>query len=535
MTSPLILVILLSTLVIGTLATAIAARQRAKFAPEMAIVFVSLTLLLWMIVGAVLPMSLTLLRWSTIQGEIGLELLVEAISWRSTLYLLIIVDVVLIFTRPHFKTASLEKNSSPSHWLVLPIIMLMVLSGLLAILANSLAGLVISWTILVINLFGFLWIAAEPNLQLRQALLNVGSLLLGVGFLWLAAAALNGSTPVISGIENWPEKAIIWTSLAGLVLLGAIPFQWWRSPGFQSGQSPATTIIFQLVPTIVGGSLLARMAVTNISNTAYLLFVTGFGLLGVLVGLSLAWVHLGTPRKSLSGLLLAEAGMVALVAVWASPTAAVSQVGVFALSLAALYLTGEKPAWKFNWPIIVPVAAITGMPITIGFLGLSGLYGSWLDRGLLPLLLVTVLLSVPLVAVSLLAWRSEAPVSIKTTHDRFQPILATVGMVILSLGLLTLPRYTTASTDILIWFFLLVSGVGGVALAWYAARGHLVWEDLSEAMRLNIPTQQIRELLQALASRIVLFIREAATILEGEGGMLWVLVLIIVLWLARRG
>ncbi len=67
--------------------------------------------------------------------------------------------------------------------------------------------------------------------------------------------------------------------------------------------------------------------------------------------------------------------MVILVGVWAGPTATLAQVGVFSLAMAAFFLVSEKPPWRFNWPLIMPVAAIAGIPLTIGFVGLDGLLG----------------------------------------------------------------------------------------------------------------------------------------------------------------
>jgi hypothetical protein len=42
------------------------------------------------------------------------------------------------------------------------------------------------------------------------------------------------------------------------------------------------------------------------------------------------------------------------------------------------------------------------------------------------------------------------------------------------------------------------------------------------------------QLLAQIGSGLDSFIRETAAILEGEGGMLWLLVFLVVIWLARR-
>ena len=535
MITSVLLVIILLFLTVGVVVTVIAAWRKAWFAPEITIAFVTFSLLLWLLLGSNLPHSLTLVKWSAGGVETNWSLLVDTLTWRSSLYLLLLSTAALLVARPQLKPGAPDINISPTQWLLLPIILLLVLTGLLAILANSLAGLASSWTILATSWFAFVWSAGQPIKQVRRTLTYGGTLLLGVAFLWLAEAALPGSLSGASDGENWSEPAIIWASLAAMVYLGAIPFQWWRSIDQWGKFSTSTIALIHLVPGIVGGSLLARMASFNVTNTGYLLFATGFGLIGYLIGISMAWIHLGNPRKSLSGLILAEAGMVMLVGVWASPTAVVAQVGVFSLAMAAFYLVSEKPQWRFNWPIIMPVIAIAGMPLTVGFLGLASLYGSWLDHDLLSLMLVTVFLNIPLIAVAILAWRSEETLTRRESFDRFQPILDAGGLVLLSLGLFALPDFSLASRDILLWLSLVLAGIGGIALAWFAGRSSLAQTDLKDAFRLNIPRDQAQKLFGQLASGITLVVREAITILEGEGGMLWVVVLIIVMWLARRG
>jgi len=530
-----LLVIVLLFLTVGLVVTAIAAWRKARFAPEIAITFVTLSLLIWLLLGTNLPQSLTLVKWSAGGVELSWSLLVDRLTWRSTIYLLLLSIVALLIARPQLKPKAQDLKISPTQWLLLPILLFLVLTGLLAIWADSLAGLASSWTILAISWFVFISIAGWPITQVRRTLTYGGTLLSGVIFLWLAEASLPSSLSSISDGENWSEPAIIWTSLAAMVYVGAIPFQWWRSVDQWNKLSTSATALIHLVPGIVGGSLLARIAAFDATNSGYLLFVTGFGLIGYLVGITMAWVHLGKPRKSLSGLILAEAGMVMLVGVWATPMAVVAQVGVFTLAMAAFYFVSESPNRRFSWPIIIPVAALAGMPMTLGFLGLTGLYGSWLDRELLPLMLVSAFLNVPLIAGSILAWRSEELLTRKEPFDRFQPILDAGGLALLSLGLFALPDISLVSSDLLVLLSLGLTGIGGIALAWFAGRTPLAQIDLKDAFRLNLPRDQVQKLFKQLVAGITLVVREAVTILEGEGGMLWVVVLVIVMWLARRG
>ncbi len=529
-----LLVIILVFLTVSLIVTVIAAWRKVPIAYELALTFVAIGLFLWLLLGFDLPHLLTLLQWAGTRENIRWSLLVDTVTWRFGLYLLLLCTTTLLIARPQLKPVAQESEISTSQRWALPILLLLLLTGLLAILAENLAAMASSWTILVISWFMLFWIGGRPIIQLRRALILAGTLLLGVGFLWLAEAALPGSIPGKSNSQDWSEPAIIWASFAAMVYIGAVPFHWWRTIVQTRRLTTPTTALIQLVPVVVGGSLIARIAAFETTNTGYLLFMTGFGLIGFLAGISVAWMHLGKPRNSLAGFILAEAGSVMLVGVWASPSAVVGQVGVFTLAMASFYMVSEKPRWRFNWPIIIPVAAIAGMPLTVGFTGVAALYGSWLDHDLLALTLVAAFLNVPLIAVALLAWRSEEPIMSTLPFDRFQPFLERGGLALLSLGLLTLPDFPQTSNDVLILLSILLAGVGGIALAWFAAHTSLAQADLKDAFRINLPREQAKIIIEQFSAGITLIVRETISILEGEGGMIWVVVLIIVMWLARR-
>ena len=529
-----LLVIILLFLTVSLIVTVIAAWRKVRITFELALAFVAIGLFLWLLLGFDLPHSLTLWQWAARGENIRWSLLVDTLTWRFGLYLLLLCIATLLIARPQLKPGAQESKFSTGQRSALPILLFLLLTGLLAILADNLVAMASSWTILVISWFVLFWIGGRPIIQVRRALTLGGTLIFGVGFLWLAETALPGSISGNSDGQDWSEPAIIWASMAAMVYLGAVPFQWWRSI-IQTGKlSTSTTALIQLVPAIVGGSLLARIAGFETTNTGYLLFMTGLGLIGYLVGISVAWMHLGKPRKSLAGLILAEASMVMLVGLWASPSAVVAQVGVFTLAMASFYMISEKPQWLFNWPIIVPVAAIAGMPMTVGLTGVVGLYGSWLDHNLLALTLVAAFLNVPLIAVALRAWRSEEPIIHTAPFDRFQPFLERGGLVLLSLGLLTLPDFPQTGNDVLILLSILLAGAGGIALAWFTAHTSLAHADLKDAFRINLPRDRAKKIIGQFLAGITLIVRETISILEGEGGMIWVVVLIIVMWLARR-
>jgi hypothetical protein len=70
-------------------------------------------------------------------------------------------------------------------------------------------------------------------------------------------------------------------------------------------------------------------------------------------------------------------------------------------------------------------------------------------------------------------------------------------------------------------------------LGWYVYKNPEVREAIGKAVQVSLPHYQGSRVLRSITSGAGLLVREAAAILEGEGGMLWLLVLVVILWLAR--
>jgi hypothetical protein len=84
------------------------------------------------------------------------------------------------------------------------------------------------------------------------------------------------------------------------------------------------------------------------------------------------------------------------------------------------------------------------------------------------------------------------------------------------------------------WLAVLVTIGGSLLLSRYEAQVQDAQLSARRALHLGFVGRRIMQLLARIGSWLDSFIRETVAILEGEGGMLWLLVFVVVIWLARR-
>jgi len=238
------------------------------------------------------------------------------------------------------------------------------------------------------------------------------------------------------------------------------------------------------------------------------LLVTLFGLVGLFVGSALTWRHMENASLALPYLTLAVGG---------------------------LFLAALIPKQRLAWFVIVPIAALAGLPLTAGFYGLALLYDAWLEDGRLILVLITGLLCVPFITAAIL-------VSIKNNSENHMPITSTwtqirifVGLLLPTIGLLTFPNFDLSELNWISIVAIFLSAILGVVLSQYSKLVGKIQTSLNSTERIRLPQEEIYLALITISRKIRVIIRDAAAIFEGEGGMLWLLVLVLIVWLAVRG
>ena len=81
---------------------------------------------------------------------------------------------------------------------------------------------------------------------------------------------------------------------------------------------------------------------------------------------------------------------------------------------------------------------------------------------------------------------------------------------------------------------IVVAIAGGLGLSRYETRLQDAQLALRQALHLGFAGRRLLRFSASVGSGLDRIVRELAAILEGEGGMLWLLVFVVVIWLARR-
>lgn len=380
------------------------------------------------------------------------------------------------------------------------VIWLLAAATVAAVSAETVAAIMTSWTAVIV-----VWLWLLPQKRTTYWLLLP---LLG---LWGAAS-----------LGQWP----VWASgvlLATAVLqMGVWPFSGWRILG-EELPAPLIILLYTYLP-ITGLALLARFPETSQIGQGYGLIVTALGLLGVLMGLRQTWSQLLNPTRAVAGLAQVQVNVALLAAVWGGREAAWAEAQVL-LAIAVLYLAvGQVQAkWQLISPLLA-LAALAGLPLTAGFVGRVALYTVWWENGQILLVLVLALLHIPLITAGFwLMWP-------RTAVEAPSPLVLGTWFLPL-LGLITLAGLGNA--PFFVWPTVLLPFILGLIATRFGSELGEVRTILRRAFMFSWPHFLPRQLFSSSLTSLGLALREAARILEGESGLLWLLTFVVILLLVQ--
>lgn len=523
----------LGVLLAGTAIVALLAWRRPQFAPLSTGIVLAVTLLVWLVAGQNLPLG-------PLPGDLQAAVTispgnwrVNAPAWQLSFFFLLMMESIVVVSLSHYERRDWIRDQSVRQKAVFPAILLTSAAALLTVWMANIAGLLTSWVVLTFAWLLLLWAMTGEQVSAKRLLPRGGAMLLGVLLLWLAAAlsGMEGNDRVLQAASSGRVNIIL--LLAAMVPLGALPFQWWRPLAWSLPSE--TAVIVHLAPVVAGASLLTRVeSLAPGQDAAYLLVTTALGLIGMLVGISIAWMYVASPDRALSGLALAQAGIVVLAAGWVGATGVLAASRILLLGIGGLYLAARWSPRKLPWPAIVPLLALAGFPLTAGNAGLVELYDAWLTDQRAVLLIIGVLLSMFLLAAGILIVRREMP---RTDLSKAAPPIRVrhyLALALPSIGLLALPGSAASDTFLWTWIAIIVAIGGSLVLSLYETRIQDAQLALRRALHLGFLARRLLQLLARAGSGLDNLVREMAAILEGEGGMLWLLVFVIVIWLARQ-
>lgn len=488
-------------LLLGAAACVILLRFRPAWVWPTAVSLLGLTLLTWLILRSQLPLQATFLAWSTGGFLPDWIWRVDDTGWGLTVWLLLLTTAVSL--RPLLqKTKPFDKPTAPAS------ILLLTAAALSAIWSDSFTGLLAGLTLLLAGWLALLWLAGERS---NTFLIKGSFLLLG---LMLA----------------WPIGSSRTALLAAALLLNVWPLPLWQPRTSEVGS--AITTLAPLLPPLGGALLLLRLVPVAQLSPGISLLLTVLGLVGVMRGVQLAWNRLHLPGYAVTALLLAQSHLLLLAAIWVGVAGAAAELRVLLLAGGTLYLLVTQPGTP-GWLRLpvggVAVASLAGLPLTAGFASRSGLYAIWVADGRWALVLALALLHLPLIMAGVWLLLAKSTEVAETENHMPQSRLHEVLPALPALGLFSVSNVLWGNVPLLAWVAILGAAVVGVALPRFVGEAQDVRLTLRQALGTDRLAVGKLPTLKQLGLGVQTAVNDAADILDGDSGLLWLLLLAVII------
>ena len=465
-----------------------------------AVSLLGLTLLVWLILRTQLPLEATFVAWSDSGFLPDWTWHIDRISWGLSLWLLLISTAVSLRSLLQ-QTTPTQKSTAPAA------ILLLTAAALSAIWSDNFTGLLAGLTLLLASWLAALWLAGERS----------------NGFLFKGSALLVGL------LLAWPIGSSRTSLLAAALLLNIWPLPLWQPKTAES--ETAVTALAPLLPPLAGGLLLIRLLPVAELSPGISLLLTVLGLVGFMRGVLLAWNRLHLPSYAVTALLLAQSHLLLLAAIWVGAAGVLAELRAILLAGAALYLLAQQPTThKLVRTAVgaVILAALAGVPLTATFASRAGLYTSWLADGRWSLVLVLALLHVPLImaGVWLLSKPEEATTASRTPKDWLREALPIVP----ALGLFSVSNVVWGNVPLLAWLAIGLTAVAGIFLPQFVGQPQDVRLALRQALGTERPPFADKlPTLKQLGAGWQTAVNDAADVLDGDSGLLWLLLLAVII------
>jgi hypothetical protein len=487
--------------------------------------------------GQQLPQSAQLGDW--IQN-----LFVPSWQWHvdETIWLLSGVLLLMVFSLLLFRAGRLTispDRSTHFRWRLnrfewQPILILaLVMAGLSTIWAATLATLMMSWTLLAIFWALYLLTTGDLTNDLSSGTQRLFWMLAPLLFAGIAAAV----KPVGSDLLNmgsWSPAAVAAVFLTIMAQMGIMPFVGWRPR--TARWRPADGPVLYLIPPLVGTGLLARLIATAHIEPGEILLITVFALISILSGVRRAWMDLRATARLPADLTLSLSGLAFLAAIWAGSEALLAGVHLLVFALTVLFLLEYLPVSRVHWwralAPAVALLALAGFPLTAGFITLTSVYTVWLTNALFVLVLALILLLIPLITAVLIFVRDHIDTK-PAAHQRNSPVITEFAFLLPATGLLMLGGIPWGNIHFAAWLALLVTAAIALLLIRYVGEVQEAISTVDAALSPDkLPLARYGSAAQKLARQVMFSLSEAAFILEGDRGLLWLATFLAILLFA---
>jgi formate hydrogenlyase subunit 3/multisubunit Na+/H+ antiporter MnhD subunit len=432
--------------------------------------------------------------------------------------------------------------------------LLITAAALSAIFSADLVTLAVSWALL--DMLYFLALIGLAGSDERQAVLSLA--FNGAATLLVVAAAIRGTATgggLVFGETAFGPRTTLLLVLAAVFRLGLFPLH--LALPVEANVRQGLGAVLRLAPAAVALALLARI-ISAEGALPLRPWLTVAGVAGLWVGASQWWLS-PDPKQGLPFFVVSQSSVALLTGLWGGPVALaglVAQSLALVLGGAVLFLykgQDEQSPWHAALPGVA-AAAVIGVPFLTGFTGQWILFTGLTAAGNY-LVLLLVVVGQALLGAGLLRmcfWPAEAPLS----ADSASPLmtgayLAGLGLPLVFLLLAGLSPQGLSNflgvegmaglgglfspVGLFALGLILLAAVGGLGVWRFEtelrARTDPAWGVLTAATRLDWLYLAVWNLYRGLSA----VLRTAAEILDGDGAVLWAVLIALVAWLTYTG
>jgi hypothetical protein len=492
--------------------------------------------------GLRVPSEVTLSTWPAPLFNSSLKLIGDRVSWLFQLALLLLALTVHLtgLSRPGGPRLGARTAG-----------LLITAAALAAVQSEDLLTLALTWAVFdAVYFLSWVLLTSGENIE-SQATLSLTFNVLAT--FCVMAAALDGlrseQTGFVLGSTPLSDRATLLLWVAVIFRSGVFPFDQARSSDVIV--RPGLGSLLRLAPAALAFDLLTHLAMASAGESPLKPWLTAAACLGLLLGAAQLW-QTAEPRSGIRHAVLAQSSLVILAALWGGAAAgsAVLALGLATLAgAAALFLSNGYSETARWWTLssILGVVVLAGSPLTVGFVGMAGMYAGFLSAGGWLVFVIAALGQVILTAayIRLALWpgepvpAAEPIVGVAYLFGLAAPLtLALIGGFA-AVGLSRVGNappfslFSAASLPAL--GAVVVAGLGGLA-AWrfesvIRIQAQSTWSTVAQVARLGWLYSSFWEAYR-LVGRVL---RTTADIVEGEGGVLWTIVAVLLVWLLFRG
>ena len=427
--------------------------------------------------------------------------------------------------------------------------LLIVACAIVAIFADNLMTVAVAWVALDLATFFSLAYVRKEN----HAVADLSLSLLAVAFVIAAAVvfAYAGASSTVLSSANLSTQGILFLVVAVIFRVGLYSVN-----GSSGRDDPKHMVMLRAATRLARLAVAVDLLVTLVMQTPSFpirSWLTGAVCLAGLIS-GFKWYLTDRPRVHLKYMFVAQFCVMMLISLWGGQWAS---AGVLAhgisviLSSTVLMAYRGKPNFRPNWALRSgpSVLMLGGMPLTIGFVGVLALYYGILESGILvfavPLIVIIQALIIAggfgLVALPRVGASVEAPF-VNVGYRLSLTIPVVIGFlgglfpdsVAALFGVYDMPNWGAMLTrrgSVAVGCSLLGASIG-VGL-WFF-KGHLYsryQSNLRRAFFFPIELQWIHTVALNVYGGLTRVMRAIALVLEGQGGVLWALVVIAIVLL----